>query len=128
MRIIYSDESYQIVGAFFEVYNELGPGFLESVYHEALEKEFALREIHAVSESKINVIYKGDELKSFFYADFVVYGKIIIELKAVKELADVHRAQVHNYLKATGFELGLLVNFGQKGELVHERVVRSKKK
>lgn len=120
----FKEESYRIVGACFEVYNEMGAGFLESVYQESLAIEFGLQSISYVAQSELQLSYKGRRLVSKFIPDFIVMGKIIVELKALSDLTDQHRAQVHNYLKATQFELGLLVNFGQYPKLQYERIVR----
>ena len=103
-----SKESYNITGAAMHVYNVLGSGFLEAVYQEALAIEFAKRGIPFEREKELKVFYEGHELKQTYRADFVCYGDIIIELKAVSELNDSHRSQVYNYLKATGFKLGIL--------------------
>jgi len=121
--IIYKDESYNIVGAAFHVYNKLGFGFLEAVYQEALEIEFQKRNIPYEREKELNIIYDGVQLKQTYKADFVCYGKIIVELKAVSELDDAHRSQVYNYLHVTGYRLGLLLNFGCSEELEKERIV-----
>lgn len=121
--IIYKDESYNIVGAAFHVYNKLGFGFLEAVYQEALEIEFQRRNIPYEREKELNIIYDGVQLKQTYKADFVCYGKIIVELKAVSKLDDAHRSQVYNYLYATGYRLGLLLNFGCSDELEKERIV-----
>lgn len=110
--IIYKEESYQIQGAIFEVYREMGCGFLEAVYQECLEKEFALRSMQFVAQQKLLLTYKRQPLSQSYQPDFICYGKIIVGLKAVKEIAPEHKAQVINYLKATGFKLALLVNFG----------------
>jgi GxxExxY protein len=110
--IIYQEECYQIQGAIFEVYREKGCGFLEAVYQECLEKEFALSSIPFVAQQELQLTYKGQPLRQTYQPDFICYGKIIVELKAVKEIAPEHKAQVINYLKATGFKLALLVNFG----------------
>lgn len=123
-EIIYKDEAYAIVGACFEVCNDKGCGFLEAVYQECLEIEFGLRGLPFVPQAELQLTCKGRVLKKTYQPDFVCFEKIIVELKAVSELADEHRAQVHNYLKATGFRLGLLVNFGSKGKLEYERIVR----
>lgn len=112
MKRVFWDESYAINGAIYEVYNVLGHGFLEKVYQEALEREFAERNIPYKREMAMHVVYKGKELNQVYYADFVCYDKIIVELKAVDKLTGAHRSQVINYLKATGTELGILVNFG----------------
>jgi len=95
------------------VHRELGCGFLEKVYQEALEREFIAAEIPYQREASLRILYKGQPLKQEYVADFVCYGKIIIELKALSKLSDIERAQVINYLKATGYELGLLANFGE---------------
>lgn len=121
--ILYKQESYEVMGACFEVYKEKGVGFLEPVYHECLEIEFRLRGIPAVHHPGLALEYKGHALKRNYEADFVAFSKILIEVKAVKGLADEHRAQVINYLKSTGFKLGLLVNFGKPGGLEWERLV-----
>ena len=121
--MIFDEESYLINGAAFDVYKDLGSGFLEAVYQEALELEFQKRGIPYEREKEINIKYKGQVLKQTYRADFVCYGKIIVELKAVSELDDAHRSQVYNYLKATGYRLGLLYNFGHYDGLEYERKV-----
>ena len=121
--IIYKDESYKIVGAAFNVYNKLGHGFLEAVYQEALEIELKRQGIPYEREKELKIIYDGIELKQTYKADFVCYGNIIVELKAVSFLENAHRAQVYNYLHATGFKLGILLNFGNTDELEKERIV-----
>lgn len=122
MKILYKDESYRIVGACFEVYNEIGCGFLEAVYQECLELEFGIQNIPFRAQEALTLEYKGETIKQRYAPDFICYEKIILEIKAVKELADEHRAQVHNYLKATGMSLGLLVNFGHYPKLQYERI------
>ena len=126
MNIIYKQENFDITGAAMEVYNQLGHGFLEPVYQEALEKEFQLRGIPFEREKLLTISYKGENLKQTYKADFVCYGKIIVELKAVSEITDVHRSQVFNYLHATGFELGMLFNFGYSDGLERERIICTK--
>jgi GxxExxY protein len=121
--IVYKEESYQIVGAAFEVYNHLGHGFLEAVYQECLELEFRERGIPYEREKELKLYYKGEELKQTYRADFICYGKIIIELKAVSELSESHHAQVYNYLHATNMKLGLLLNFGNSNGLEKDRIV-----
>ena len=123
MALIFHNESYAINGAAMEVYNHLGQGFLESVYQEALEKEFIFRGIPYEREKELTISYKGVVLKQRYKADFVCYDKIIVELKAVSMLDDAHRSQVYNYLHATGFRLGLLLNFGYSDGLERERIV-----
>lgn len=124
-ELIFKNESYQIVGACMEVYNNLGPGFLESVYQEALSKEFVSKEIPFLQQWGIDVYYKGEKPEKKFFADYLCYGEIIIELKVMEALAPEHEAQVINYLKATGRPLGLLVNFGGKS-LHYKRFANTK--
>lgn len=126
-EIIYPAESYRIMGACFEVYNDKGCGFLEPVYQECMELEVGLQEIPARSQVPLPLMYKGALLKQGYRPDFDCYGKIILELKAVERLTDEHVAQVLNYLNATGYELGLLVNFGCQSKLEYKRIVRSKR-
>lgn len=122
-EIIYKEESYRIIGACFEVYKEMGCGFLEPVYQECLEMELALQSIPFYPQAELKLNYKGHPLSSKYIPDFILLDKIVMEIKAVKELADEHRAQIHNYLKATGYRLGLLVNFGHFPKLEYERIV-----
>ena len=121
-NIIYKDESYKIIGACMEVHNNLGCGFLEAVYQEALEIEFERRKIPFVREESLKIQYKGIELKKEYVADFICYNKIIIETKAATELKSEHIAQTLNYLKITGYKLGILVNFGTTS-LKYKRIV-----
>ena len=121
--IVFKEESYKIAGTAFKVYNTLGHGFLEEVYQEALEIEFQKQGIPYEREKELKILYDGVELKQTYKADFVCFGKIIVELKAVNALDDAHRSQVHNYLHATGYKLGLLLNFGCPDELEKERIV-----
>jgi GxxExxY protein len=123
MKLLYEEETYRIIGAAMEVHKELGAGFLEPVYQEALEVEFVQQGIPYIKETQLPITYKGKTLKKLYIADFVCYNKIIVELKSLKTLTSEHQAQVLNYLKATGMELGLLFNFGQ-GSLEHKRIIR----
>lgn len=116
----YEQETYQIIGAAMKVHCELGPGFTEKVYQDALALEFSERNIPFTREKEIHAVYKGIVLEGTFIPDFICYDKIIVELKAVKELDDVHRSQAINYAKIAGFKLSLLINFGEKS-LVKER-------
>lgn len=125
-RIIYKEESYLIIEACFEVYKEKGNGFLEAVYQECLGIEFIDGSIPFEEKRRLNLTYKGRKLKQAYEPDFVCYNKIILEIKAVRNLTDEHRAQVINYLKATGVQLGLLVNFGHYPRIEHERYVNEK--
>ncbi len=122
-ELLFEKESYQIRGALFEVYREMGCGFLEAVYQECLEKEFCKQEIPFVAQKDLILYYKGEQLEQTYKPDFTCFEHIIVELKAVKELDNEHRAQVHNYLKATGLKLGLLVNFGHYPKVEIERIV-----
>jgi len=123
---LHKQESWNIRGAALEVHKELGCGFLEKVYQDALEKEFVLMGIPYEREKQIKIEYKGKPLQQDYYADFVCYGNIIVELKAVSELDKVHKAQVLNYLRATGYDLGFLFNFGETS-LKTERLINYKK-
>jgi GxxExxY protein len=122
-ELIYKEESYKIMGACFEVYKEMGPGFLEAVYQECLEIELSVRQIPFVPQRELRLTYKSRPLLQSFRPDVICYDKIIIEVKAVTQLADEHRAQVFNYLRATGMRLGLLVNFSSRSQLEYERIV-----
>ena len=113
------------MGACFEVYNEKGCGFLESVYHECLAIEFEHQQIPAISKPALTLSYRGRTLVQMYTPDFISYQKIIVELKTVSKLIDEHRAQLLNYLHATGFELGLLVNFGHYPKLEYERIAKT---
>lgn len=121
--IVFKDESYNSIGACFEVYREMGCGFLEAVYQECLVIEFAERGIPVLEQPKLKLDFKGRVLKQTYEPDFLCYNEVVVEIKAAKCLADEHRAQVINYLKATGKQLGLLVNFGHYPQIEHERFV-----
>jgi GxxExxY protein len=121
-EIRYKEESFKIIGACMEVHKELGNGFLESVYKEALEREFISNKISYEREKELLILYKGSYLNKRYIADFICYNKIIVELKAIQNLLPEHEAQLFNYLKATKMQLGLLINFGQKS-LQYKRIV-----
>ena len=123
MAFYYPDESYKINGAAMKVYNTLGSGFLEAVYQEALEIEFKKQGIPYEREKELKIYYDGVELSQTYRADLVCYDKIIVELKAISALDDANRSQVYNYLKATGYKLGILLNFGHYNGLERERKV-----
>ncbi len=123
VEIIYRDESYKIMGACFEVYKEKGCGFTEPIYQECLRIEFERQGIPFVAQPIFELEYNGTKLEQFFKPDFVCFGSIIVELKALSKLIDEHRAQVLNYLNATNFRLGLLVNFGHYPKVEYERIV-----
>jgi GxxExxY protein len=120
---LFKEESYKIVGACFEVYREKGCGFLEPVYQECLEIELCTQGIPFFAQRPLPLAYKGIPLRSVYQPDFICYDTIVLEIKALKEVTDEHRAQVLNYLKATGIRLGLLVNFGHYPKAQVERIV-----
>ena len=124
MEVVYKEESYRIVGACFAVYREMGCGFLEAVYQECLEMEFLAQDIPFTPQAQLTLSYKGKPLRQKYVPDFICFDKIILEIKAVSELTDLHRAQIQNYLQATGHKLGLLVNFGHYPKLQSERIVK----
>jgi GxxExxY protein len=115
-------QTYAIIGAAMEVHSMLGHGFLESVYQDALEVEFRRRSIPHQREAGIEIEYKGERLKSHYRADFICYDEVIIELKALSQLTTHEEAQVLNYLKATGLQRALLINFGER-QLKYKRLV-----
>ena len=115
-------ESYAVIGAAMKVHSELGCGFLEAVYQEALEIEFKNKNIPYVREKRLPIYYDGQKLKTYYQADFICYDNIIVELKAIKTLSDIEKAQVFNYLKASKLEKALLLNFGES-HLVFKRFV-----
>lgn len=121
-EIIYKEESYAVVGALFDVYNHLGSGFSEIVYKDALELEFDSRDIPFDREKEYSVSYKGNILRHKFYADFVLFDKIILEIKSVENIHDTHVAQCINYLKVLNKKLAILANF-HKDLLDHNRIV-----
>jgi GxxExxY protein len=121
--LLLKDEVYAIVGAAMEVYNTLGPGFLESVYQEALELEFMERGIPFAAQRELNICYKQYRLQKLYIADFLVFDKIIVEIKALDRLTSREEAQLINYLKATRLEVGILINFGSIGKLEWKRMV-----
>ena len=124
-ELIYKKESYAIIGACFEVYNDKGCGFLEPVYQECLAIEFEYQGLPAIAKPSLTLSYRGRILAQTYQADFVCFEKIIVELKAVSAFTDEHRAQLLNYLHATGFELGLLINFGHYPKLEYERIAKT---
>ena len=126
--IIYPEESYEIIGACFNIYKIMGCGFLEAVYQECLEIEFEYQKIPFCAQKEFNLTYRGRELKQRYKPDFLCYDKIIVKIKAVSEIIDEHRSQVLNYLNATELNLGLLVNFGHYPKLEYERFILTKNK
>ncbi|OGR05830.1 MAG: GTP-binding protein [Deltaproteobacteria bacterium RIFOXYD12_FULL_50_9] len=122
-EILFGEECYRIQGAVFEVYREMGCGFLEAVYQECLERELAKRGIPFVARQELTLYYKGEALRQTYIPDFICHNSIIVELKALSVTTGAHKAQVLNYLKATGIRLGLLVNFGGYPKATVERIV-----
>lgn len=122
-KLIYEDETYAVLGACFEVYREKGCGFLEAVYQECLDVEFRLKNVPAVGQVQLPISYKGQTLQKTYTADFICYDRVLLEIKAVSALTNEHRAQIQNYLHATGLKVGLLVNFGHYPKAEHERFV-----
>lgn len=120
-EFLHKDETYRILGACFEVYKEMGAGFLEPVYQECLEIELARQGIPFAAQMEVELFYKGRRLKHTYRPDFVCYDKVIVEAKAVSALDDSHRAQAINYLRASGLRVALLVNFSHCPNLEHER-------
>ena len=125
--LLFRDESYAIIGACMKVHSSLGSGFLESVYSEALCKEFEKRKIPFVKEKKLELFYEGERLKKYFKADFICFESVVVEIKSKLTLLKVDEQQTINYLKATNYQLGLLINFGEKS-LKYKRFVNSVKK
>ena len=121
-EIIYEKESFSIIGACIEVHKELGCGFLEAVYQEALEHEFKRQNIPFEREKELKIYFKNIELKKKYNADFICFNRIILEIKALSKLNSDHDSQILNYLKATGIKLGILINFGEKS-LKYKRLV-----
>ena len=123
-ELLYKGEVYAIIGAAMEVHKELGPGFLEAVYQEALERELKASRIPFESYKRLLIQYKGEPLKKEYEADFVCYDKIIVEIKALDLVTGKEEAQLLHYLKTTGFRVGLLINFGSVGTLQWKRYIR----
>jgi GxxExxY protein len=121
--LLFRDECYELQGAVFEVYREMGCGYLEAVYQECLEKELSKRNIPFAARTELSLSYNGEPLRQTFIPDLICYQSIIVELKALATTSGQHRAQVLNYLKATGIRLGLLVNFGAHPKATIERIV-----
>ncbi len=125
MELLYKDEAYQIIGACMAVYKDKGHGFVEQVYQECMEIELEHLGIDYQSQVTLPLSYRGRKLNGTYVPDLICFGKVIVELKAVKTLMDEHRAQLLNYLKARGMQLGLLVNFGHHPGLEWERIILS---
>ena len=123
--LLYKEEVFEIVGAAMQVYNSLGPGFLEAVYQEAFEIELSNRSIKFKPQQGISIYYGGKRLEAKYIADFLIDDKIIVEIKAIKKTTNIEEAQIINYLKASSLQLGLLINFGAVGKLEWKRIVKT---
>ena len=121
-ELLYKEEAFKIIGAAMEAHKELGNGFLEAVYQEALEIEFKTQGIPYIREPKLEIYYKGQKLKKYYVADFICYDKIIVETKALSGIESKNIGQTLNYLKATGYKLGLVINFGEES-LKYKRLI-----
>ena len=119
---IFKEECYQIIGCCMEVHNQLGGGFREAVYQEALELEFIEQDLPYQREKKMRIKYKKQVLKKKYFADFLCFDEIVVELKAVTELTNIHKGQLFNYLKASDKRLGMLINFGHE-KLEYKRFI-----
>jgi GxxExxY protein len=122
-ELIFKDEVFAIIGAGIEVHKELGSGFLEPVYQEELEIESRARGLPFSAQQSLQIYYKGNLLKKEYIPDFIFFEKIIVEIKALDQLSGKEEAQVLNYLKVTGYKVGLLINFGSRGKLEWKRLV-----
>ena len=120
--LLFQAETYRILGSCFSVYRDKGCGFLEAVYQECLTIDFEEQGIPFVEQKPLALHYRGRTLKQTYKADFICFGNILLELKAVSHLADEHRAQILNYLHSTGLTLGLLLNIGHYPKLEYERI------
>jgi len=123
-ELLYKDEVYAIIGAAIEVHREMGPGFLEPVYQEALGIEFEFRDIPNQTQVRLQINYKGKQLSKEYIPDYVCFDKIIIELKALERLSGREEAQLLNYLKVSGMRVGVLINFGSAGKLEWKRFIK----
>jgi GxxExxY protein len=124
-ELVLREEVYAVVGAAIEVHRELGAGFLEAVYQEAMERELALRGISFEAQRELVIHYRGQPLSKIYVCDLLCFDKVLVELKAMDRLTGREEAQVINYLKAAGLPVGLLINFGAHGKLEWRRLVKS---
>lgn len=122
-ELVLKDEVYAIVGAAIEVYNELGSGFLEAVYQEAMEIELELRGISFERQKQLCIYYKGRCLEKKYFADLLCFGNVLVELKVMREIGRGEESQLLNYLNATGLRVGIIINFGDPGRLDWKRMV-----
>jgi GxxExxY protein len=121
-EILFKDESFKIIGASMKVHTELGPGFLEAVYQEALEKEFIKRDIPYKRQPKLSLYYDGEKLKKYYIADFICYDSVVLELKVSQFISEGQFKQLQNSLKSSRHKLGLLINFGTSS-LTYKRII-----
>ncbi len=124
VHLLFKEEVFSLIGAAIDVHRELGTGFLEAVYHEALEIELRSRNIPYESQKCLPISYKGTRLRKEYVADFLIFDKIIVELKALDRLSGIEEAQILNYLKASGLKVGVLINFGSVGKLEWKRFIK----
>ncbi len=122
-ELLFKDEVYAIIGAAIEVHTALGPGFLEAVYHEAMEIELSLRGIPFITKELLRIKFKNRYLKKKYEADFISYDEILVEIKAQNKLTSIDEAQILNYLKASGLRVGVLINFGSYRKLEWKRYI-----
>ena len=122
---MFKEEGYQLMGAAFEVYNELGYGMAEEIYQQSLEIELTLRQIPFVTKHELEVFYKDHKLATHYKPDLLVFGGIVVELKSTSDLANEHEAQLFNYMRVARHAVGYLINFGHKGELQWKRFILS---
>ncbi|KAA3614771.1 MAG: GxxExxY protein [Calditrichaeota bacterium] len=127
MELLFEKEVYKIIGAAIEVHRELGPGFLEAVYEEAMEIESSLRDIPFKTQKELKIFYKERKLEKKYKADYIAWDKIVVEFKCIPKLTSKEEAQILNYLKATKLKLGLLINFGSSGRLEWKRYINTKR-
>jgi GxxExxY protein len=124
-ELVFREEVYAVVGAAIEVHRELGPGFLEAVYQEAMERELVYREIAFESQRELVIHYRGQPLSKAYICDILCFDKVLVELKAMDKLTGREEAQLINYLKSSGLSVGLIINFGSHGKLEWRRLVKS---
>jgi GxxExxY protein len=122
---VFKDEGYQLMGAAFEVYNEIGYGMAEEIYQQSLEIELTLRKIPFLTKQELEVYYKGQKLLTRYKPDLLIFGGIVAKLKAVTELAPEHEAQLFNYMRVSRYAVGYLINFDHKGDLQWKRFILS---
>ena len=123
MELLFKEEVYEIVGAAIEVHKNMGIGFIEAVYQECLEVELKNRDIPYDSQRQVQIHYKDKLINKYYIPDLVCYGEIVVELKAIEQLTGREEAQIINYLRATKYRIGVLINFGSKTKLEWRRLI-----